>query len=170
MSPIYRKPPAKKPALKKAVKPAVKGRAGVAAKKPIRKVVKKATAVKRPAKIMRIGTPKRPVAKVARPVTKVARPAAKVTREGLAAQLKEFKAARSGLEGRTNQDIINVIYKAADELKMPAWTLLATAKLEKLVDARTAPYSGPAISDLPGLTPDQKAVIQKVLSGYTRPA
>jgi hypothetical protein len=165
MSPIFKKPPAKK-----TVKPVLKKRVAPAAKKPVRKVVKKATGVKRPAKIMRIGTPKRPAAKVARPVAKVARPPVKVTKEGIAAQLKQFKAAKSGLEGKTNQDIINVIYKAADELKMPAWTLLATAKLEKLVDARTAPYTGPAISDLPGLTPDQKAVIQKVLSGYTRPA
>jgi hypothetical protein len=168
MSPIFRKPPAKKPALKKTVKPVLKKRVGTAAKKPIRKaVVKKATGVKRPAKIMRIGGPVRPAAKAARPVAK---PGVKVTKEGLAAQIKQYKTLRSGLEGKTNQDMINVIYKAADELKMPAWTLLATAKLEKLVDARTAPYSGPAVSDLPGLTPDQKSVIQKVLSAYTRPA
>ena len=76
---------------------------------------------------------------------------------------------RTGLEGKTNQDIINVIYKAADELKMPAWTLLSKAKLEHLVDARTAPYSGPALGSLPDLTTDQKAVILKVLASYVRP-
>lgn len=76
---------------------------------------------------------------------------------------------RPFLEGKTNQDIINVIYRAADELKMPGWTLLARAKLEHLVDARTAPYSGPPIANLPDLTTDQKAVILKVLERYVRP-
>jgi hypothetical protein len=161
MSPIYRKPAAKKPvakkpAPKKTVKPATKK---PAARKPIRMAgVKKAPAVKRaPAKALR---PTKPVAKRA----------PTVTREAASAQIKQLKVRQEGLAGKTNQDVINVIYKAADLLNMPPWTLLATAKLERLVDARSAPYTGPAIVDLPGLTSEQKAVIQKVLSGYTRPS
>ena len=160
MSPIFRKPAPKKPAAKKAVKTVLKKPAGAArrgTKRPVMKaIVKKAPSVKRaPPKVVR-PAPAR-LSKVTRTVT----PA------GAAAL--GLKARQSGLLGKTNQDMINVIYKAADELKMPAWTLLATVKLERLVDARSAPYAGPAVSDMPGLTSDQKAVIQKVLASYSRP-
>jgi len=159
MSPILRRPAPKKPAARKAVKTVLKKPAGAVrtgAKRPVQKaVVKKAPPVKRT------------LAKAGRPApARLAKGTRTVTPVGEAA--RQLKARQSGLIGKTNQDMINVIYKAADELKMPAWTLLATVKLEKLVDARSAPYAGPAVADMPGLTSDQKAVIQKILSSYSR--
>ena len=159
MSPILRRPAPKKPAAKRAIKIVHKKPAGAVrtgAKRPVQKaVVKKAPPVKRT------------LAKAGRPApARLAKGTRTVTPVGEAA--RQLKARQSGLIGKTNQDMINVIYKAADELKMPAWTLLATVKLEKLVDARSAPYTGPAVSDMPGLTSDQKAVIQKILSSYSR--
>jgi len=149
MSPVFKKPAAKK---KIVVKRTTSTTAKKTAAKPVAKRLAKPVA-KRLAK---------PVAKPGvKPVVKPVQKAPAAAKPGLT-----MVAMRPGLEGRTNQDIINVIYKAADELRMPAWTLLAKVKLEHLVDARMAPYTGPAIGELPDLTPEQKAVIARTLLSY----
>ncbi len=148
MSPILKKPAAKKKiVVKKTTRPTVK-------KAPAKPVLKRG-----------VKTAVKPAAKPA------LKPALKPVRKPLAAVRPVLPKAgvRPGLEGKTNQDVINVIYKAAEELRMPAWTLLSKVKLEHLVDARTAPYTGPAIGDLPDLTAEQKAVLSKTLLGYVRP-
>lgn len=142
------------------------------AKRPVKKVVKKTAtpAAKKPAG-------KAPAAKkpsvASRPAPGAARKAAPPKppiRRGVSDEkLAPARPARLGLEGKINQDLINVIYKAADELGMPPWKLLSTAKLEGLVDDRSGAYTGPAIADLPGLTPEQKKVVQRVLDAYVRP-
>ena len=82
---------------------------------------------------------------------------------------KEHQKKQETLGDKNNQDMINVIYRAADKLEMPGWTLLAKVDLESLVDARSDPYTGPSVADFPELTDDQKAVIQEVFESYVRP-
>jgi hypothetical protein len=88
-----------------------------------------------------------------------------IEQEGQAAQGMNKGAAT----GKTNQDMINVLYKAAKELGMAEWTLIQKVKLTNLTDDRSAAYSGPAPADMPGIDEKQKAVIQKVLENYKRP-
>jgi hypothetical protein len=161
MSPIIRKPAPKKPTGRKPIRPVRKKAARplpAGTRKPVRKVVSK-----------RVPAAKPGAAKAARPApVRPAKLSATAIGEQARAKAGQVMAQQVGLQGKTNQDVINVIYKAADELKMPAWSLLAKVRLEHLVDARSAPYTGPAVSALPGLTDDQKAVILKVLAGYVR--
>lgn len=137
------------------------------AKRPVKKVVKKTATP--PAKAPAAKTPS--VAKRPAPgAGPKAVPPKSPIRMGVSDEkLTPARAGRPGLEGKINQDLINVIYKAADELGMPPWKLLSTAKLEGLVDDRSGAYTGPSIADLSGLTPEQKKVVQKVLDGYVRP-
>lgn len=142
------------------------------AKRPVKKVVKKTATP--PAKAPAAKSPaagKPAVAKRPAPgaPAKAAPPKSPIRMGVSDEKLAPARAARAGLEGKINQDLINVIYKAADELGMPPWKLLTTAKLEGLVDDRSGAYTGPAIADLPGLTPEQKKVVQKVLDAYVRP-
>ncbi len=160
MPPIIKKTPPKKPA---ASKPAPKPSASTAARKdrdfvPAAKGKTPQGAAPKPA------APKAPASKL--PTAKDAPPVQK------AVSLEEMGRAevvRPYLEGKTKQDIINVIYKAAEDLKMPPWSLLKKAKLEHLVDDRKAPYTGPAIAFLPNLTSEEKSAILKVLKDYVRP-
>jgi hypothetical protein len=162
MSPVPIKRPDKKPVAKKPGTTAARKDADLmppvakrAPSKPVAKPIQKGTPVAKPGMVK----PSGPMAgQPPKPPTGMPWGAA-----------GHFQEPRPGLVGKTNQDIINVIYKAAEELKMPAWTLLAKVKLEHLVDARTAPYSGPALASLPDLTNDQKAVILKVLASYVPP-
>ncbi len=82
---------------------------------------------------------------------------------------KEHPKKQETLGDKNNQDMINVIYRAAGQLEMPEWTLLAKVGLEGLVDARSDPYTGPSVADFPELTDEQKTVIQEVLESYVRP-
>jgi hypothetical protein len=177
MSPVFRKPPAKKPVVKKPVakKPVVKrpgtttaarkdaGLMPPVAKKPLPKPAPKPFPKAPPA--AKPGMAKPPMPRPGQPAKPPIGVPPYVAREATG----HIPMLRTGLEGKTNQDIINVIYKAAEELKIPGWTLLAKLKLEHLVDARTAPYSGPTLASLPDLTNDQKAVILKVLASYVPP-
>jgi hypothetical protein len=176
MSPVSRKPPAKKPVVKKPLvkKPVVKRPGTTAARKDadlMPPVAKKPLPKPAPKPFPKGPAAARPgMAKPPMPIPgQPARPPIGVPPEVSRETTGHIPMLRTGLEGKTNQDIINVIYKAAEELKIPGWTLLAKLKLEHLVDARTAPYSGPTLASLPDLTNDQKAVILKVLASYVRP-
>jgi hypothetical protein len=66
---------------------------------------------------------------------------------------------------KTNQDIINAVYKIADELKLKGgpWPLLRTTGWGHLTDDRGSLYKGPAIDEIDALTAEQKAALKKVL-------
>ncbi len=161
MPPIFKKPTPKKPAPSK---PVTKPSPTTAARKD-RDFVPPVKAKTPSAPAPKAGVPKPPAPGAVTP-GKAPGALPTDTAPGAPAQPKQ---ARPDLEGKTNQDIINVIYKAAEELKMPPWSLLKKAKLEHLVDDRKAVYSGPPVAGLPNLTYDEKVVIQKVLASYVRP-
>ncbi|MBN2556341.1 MAG: hypothetical protein JXA97_10425 [Anaerolineales bacterium] len=79
---------------------------------------------------------------------------------------KERREGMKALEGKTNQDMINILYKAAKELNMAEWDLIKKVELTKLTDDRAAAYAGPAVVDFPGISAEQKDVIEKVLEAY----
>lgn len=88
--------------------------------------------------------------------------------------LEDFKKAR-GLDTRakqaeilktkTHQDLINAVYKVADELKSEGgpWPMLRAAGWGNFTDDRGALYKGPIIDDLEKLTDEQKAALKKQL-------
>ena len=82
---------------------------------------------------------------------------------------KERRKGKEALEGKTNQDMINILYKAAKELEMAEWDLIKKVELTKLTDDRVAAYTGPAVVDFPGISDEQKDVIEKVLNAYKPP-
>ena len=67
------------------------------------------------------------------------------------------------LHTKTHQDLINVGYKAAEELGIAPWVLLRAAGWGNFTDDRGKKYDGPAIDDLEGLDDAQKAALKKVL-------
>lgn len=95
----------------------------------------------------------------------------KLATEALKERQVEAAAGKKALEGKTNQDMINVLYKAAEKLGIEdGWALLKWAGLTDLVDDRKAAYSGPMVADFPEkITDAQKAVISEVLASYVRP-
>jgi hypothetical protein len=82
-------------------------------------------------------------------------------------QLNNLRSAsmNAGLTRKTNQDIINAAYKVADQLKLKGgpWPLLRAAGWGDLADKRGEKYKGPAIDEIAGLTPEQKAAFKTVL-------
>jgi hypothetical protein len=84
-------------------------------------------------------------------------------------RIKEVKEKQEMMAGKTNQDMVNVLYEAAKELGMGEWTLIQQVELTHLADDRSAAYSGPAPANMPGIDDKQKSVIQKVLENYKRP-
>jgi len=81
-------------------------------------------------------------------------------------KIQEEKERREGkelLKGKTNQDMINILYKAAKELDMAEWDLIKKVELTHLTDDREAAYTGPVVVDLPGITDEQKDVITRIL-------
>ena len=67
------------------------------------------------------------------------------------------------MHSKTHQDLINVAYKAADELKIAPWVLLRAAKWGHFTDDRGKKYDGPMIDEIDTLEPAQKAALKKVL-------
>jgi hypothetical protein len=61
----------------------------------------------------------------------------------------------------TNQQMINAFWKAGGQ----TWSLLVKAgvSLDALAAARDAPYTGPAVDDLPNLTDEEKTLIKAAL-------
>lgn len=160
MPPIFKKPAPKKPA---PAKPAPKPSSTTAARKD--------SDFAPPAKAK---TPTAPAPKAGPPKAPASQASPEQVKPGLGQamdreDLDRARELRPFLEDKTNQDIINVIYKAAEDLKVPPWSLIKKAKLEHLVEARKAPYSGPTVANLPGLTDKEKAAILKVLKEYVKP-
>lgn len=62
----------------------------------------------------------------------------------------------------TNQQIINAVYKVAEDLKLKGgpWPLLRAAGWGHLTDKRGNFYKGPAIDEIAGLTPEQKTALK----------
>jgi hypothetical protein len=71
--------------------------------------------------------------------------------------------------GLVNQDIINLFYKAAALLGENGWQWLIKTGLKFIADTRAArflDYVGPDLTEITGLSADQKAVIQHELNLY----
>jgi len=85
------------------------------------------------------------------------------------AAYKEKKAAskvsqeEKTMHSKTHQDLINVAYKAAEELKIAPWVLLRAAKWGHFTEDRGKKYDGPMIDDIDTLDDDQKKALKKVL-------
>ncbi len=85
------------------------------------------------------------------------------------AAFKEKKAAAKVskeeeiMHSKTHQDLINVAYKAAEELKIAPWVLLRAAKWGHFTEDRGKKYDGPMIDDIDTLDDDQKKALKKVL-------
>ena len=67
------------------------------------------------------------------------------------------------MQSKTHQDLINVAYKAAEELKIAPWVLLRAAKWGHFTEDRGKKYDGPMIDDIETLDEDQKKALKKVL-------
>ncbi len=71
--------------------------------------------------------------------------------------------------GLVNQDLINLFYKAAALLGENGWQWIINAGLKYIGDSRAArflEYDGPDLTELAGLSADQKSVLQHELSQY----
>ena len=85
------------------------------------------------------------------------------------AAFKEKKASgkvskeKELMQSKTHQDLINVAYKAAEELKIAPWVLLRAAKWGHFTEDRGKKYDGPMIDDIDTLDDDQKKALKKVL-------
>ena len=84
-------------------------------------------------------------------------------------RMKAFKENKEMMAGKTNQDLINILYQAAKELGLAEWALIQKVELTHLTDDRDALYSGPVPANMPGVDDKQKSVITKVLANYKRP-
>ncbi len=66
----------------------------------------------------------------------------------------------------TNQQMINLIYTAAQPFNVDPWEWIARAGLESLAVPnanRNKRYTGPKIEDLPNLTDQEKAAIRAAM-------
>ncbi len=72
----------------------------------------------------------------------------------------------------TNQQIITAFHNSAVKLGLGNWALMTQAgiKLTDLVQDRSAPYQGPAIEELSGLTDEQKDLIHSELEALVSAA
>jgi len=90
--------------------------------------------------------------------------AAKASKERAEATAKAKSSKEKDLmHSKTHQDLINVAYKAADELKIAPWVLLRAAKWGHFTDDRGKKYDGPMIDDIDTLEDAQKVALKKVL-------
>ena len=121
---------------------------------------KDAKVKKTPSKVVK------PVAK--RPVAK--KPVVKKSTAGADAKIKAVRdrkaadKAEKAIRGKTHQDLINVAYKAAEELKISPWVLLRAAKWGNFTDDRGKKYDGPMIDDIDTLDDAQKKALKKALN------
>jgi hypothetical protein len=77
----------------------------------------------------------------------------------------DVQKQKDALSRKTNQDIINAAYKAADQLKLKGgpWPLLRAAGWGHLTEKRGDHYKGPFIDDIAALTPEVKAALKTIL-------
>ena len=76
---------------------------------------------------------------------------------------KAAEKAEKAIHSKTHQDLINVAYKAAEELKIAPWVLLRAAKWGHFTDDRGKKYDGPMIDDIDTLDDAQKKALKKAL-------
>ena len=76
---------------------------------------------------------------------------------------KAASKAEKTMHSKTHQDLINVAYKAAEELKIAPWVLLRAAKWGHFTDDRGKKYDGPMIDDIDTLDDAQKKALKKAL-------
>ena len=69
------------------------------------------------------------------------------------------------LKTKTHQDLINAVYKVADELKLEGgpWPMLRAAGWGHFTDDRGKLYKGPIIDDIENWSDEQKAAMKKQL-------
>lgn len=105
--------------------------------------------------------------KVVKPVAK--KPVSKKSTAGADAKIKAVRdrkaasKAEKAMNSKTHQDLINVAYKAAEELKIAPWVLLRAAKWGHFTDDRGKKYDGPMIDDIDTLDDAQKKALKKAL-------
>ena len=105
--------------------------------------------------------------KVVKTVAK--KPVVKKSTAGADAKIKAVRdrkaasKAEKAMHGKTHQDLINVAYKAAEELKISPWVLLRAAKWGHFTDDRGKKYDGPMIDDIETLDDAQKKALKKAL-------
>jgi hypothetical protein len=77
----------------------------------------------------------------------------------------ELKKQKELLHKKTHQDLINAVYKVADELKVEGgpWPMLRAVGWGHFTDDRGKKYDGPAIDEIEGFDPAQKAALKKIL-------
>lgn len=77
----------------------------------------------------------------------------------------ELKKQREILHTKTHQDLINAVYKVADELKVKGgpWPMLRAAGWGHFTDNRGKKYDGPAIDEIEGLEFAQKVALKNIL-------
>jgi hypothetical protein len=114
------------------------------------------------------------VKKSTSPVTSTKTPAKGVS-SSAKASLEAFKKSQLGkdtrakqeeiLKTKTHQDLVNAVYKVADELKVEGgpWPMLRAAEWGNFTDDRGKLYKGPIIDDIKGFTDEQKAALKKQL-------
>jgi hypothetical protein len=85
----------------------------------------------------------------------------------------ESQPGGSTYPGMTNQDMINLIFKAAQPFTDDPWKFwIVRAHLESLavpIENRVKPYTGPRIEDLPNLTDEEKSTINAGLGASEEP-
>lgn len=77
----------------------------------------------------------------------------------------DLKKQKEILHTKTHQDLINAVYKVAEELKVEGgpWAMLRAAGWGNFSDDRGKKYDGPAIDEIEGLDPAQRFALKKIL-------
>jgi hypothetical protein len=72
---------------------------------------------------------------------------------------------KAALAKKTNQDIINAVYKLTDQFKIKGgpWPLLRAVGWGNLGEKRGDHYTGPIIDEVDGLTYGQKEALKTIL-------
>lgn len=78
---------------------------------------------------------------------------------------KELEEQREILHSKTHQDLINAVYKVADELKLEGgpWPMLRELGWGHFTDDRGKKYDGPAIDEMEDLDFEKKVALKKAL-------
>ena len=77
----------------------------------------------------------------------------------------ELKKQREFLHTKTHQDLINAVYKVAEELKVEGgpWPMLRALGWGNFTDDRGKKYDGPAIDEIEGVEFAHKVALKKQL-------
>ena len=77
----------------------------------------------------------------------------------------ELKKQKEFLHTKTHQDLINAVYKVAEELKVEGgpWPMLRALGWGNFTDDRGKKYDGPAIDEIEGVDFAHKVALKKQL-------